>query len=134
MFLPSLSYLQDSEAQKSESKKKLSFLEKIVGRRRTSIPYSVRTNLRLRLFCLRPSRHSRCDGSSDRSFMVDPMTFIFFQPVLHDWCNKGCDMCCSVGGIVHIKEPLLLIEKRSSCSAAAGFLSLSEWSFTICPT
>ena len=24
-----------------------------------------------------------CDGSSDRSFMVDP-----FQPVFHDWCNK----------------------------------------------
>ena len=36
-----------------------------------------------------------------------------FQPVLHDWCNKGRGMCCSVCGMVHIKEPLLLIGKSS---------------------
>ena len=34
-----------------------------------------------------------------------------FQPVLHDWCNKGCDMCYPVCGMVHIKEPLLLIDE-----------------------
>ena len=33
---------------------------------------------------------------------VDPLSFFSFQPVLHDWCNKVC-------GIMHIKEPLLLI-------------------------
>ena len=26
-----------------------------------------------------------------------------FQPVLHDWCNKGCGMCNPVCGMVHIK-------------------------------
>ena len=41
-------------------------------------------------------------------------------------------MCYPVCGMVHIKEPLLLIDK-SSPMAVAGFLSLSEWSFTICP-
>ena len=34
--------------------------------------------------------HSWCDGSSDRSFMVDPLSYFSFQPVLNDWCNKGC--------------------------------------------
>ena len=39
-----------------------------------------------------------------------------------------------VWGLVHIKEPLLLIWK-SSIYGGSGFpLSLSEWSFTICPT
>ena len=27
------------------------------------------------------SIHSWCDGSSDRSFMVDPLNYFFFQPV-----------------------------------------------------
>ena len=34
---------------------------------------------------------------------------LFSQPVLHDRCNKGCGMCYPVCGMVHIKEPLLLI-------------------------
>ena len=52
--------------------------------------------------------------------------FIYrFQPVLHDWYNRGHGMCCSVCGMVHIKEPLLLIGKSCPC----GFpLLLSEWS------
>ena len=25
-----------------------------------------------------------------------------FQPVLHDWCNKGCGMCYPVCGMMHI--------------------------------
>ena len=54
------------------------------------------------------------------------------EPVLHDWCNKGCGMCYPVCGMMHIKDPLLLIGK-SSPSGGSGFpLSLSEWSFTIC--
>ena len=35
-----------------------------------------------------------CYGaSSDRSFMVDPLGYFSFQPVLHNWCNKGRGMC-----------------------------------------
>ena len=35
---------------------------------------------------------------------------------------------------VHINESLLLIGKRSPCGGSGFHLSLSEWSFTICPT
>ena len=51
------------------------------------------------------SLRSWCDGSSDRSFMVDPLSYFSFQPVFHDWCNKGRGMCYSVYGIMHIKKP-----------------------------
>ena len=61
--------------------------------------------------------------------------YFSFQPVLHDWFNKGRGMCFPVHGVVHIKDPLLLIGKSNSCSGGTGFpLSLPEWSFTICPT
>ena len=44
-------------------------------------------------------------------------------------------MCCPVYGMVHIKEPLLLIKKCIPCNGGRGFPpSLSEWSFTIRPT
>ena len=65
---------------------------------------------------------------------VDPLSYFSFQPVLHDWCNKGRGMCYPVYGMVHIKEPLLLIGKSSLCGGRGFPLSLSEWSFTICPT
>ena len=42
-------------------------------------------------------------GSSDRSFMVDPLSYFSVQPVLHDWYNKGCGMCYPVCEIMHIK-------------------------------
>ena len=51
------------------------------------------------------SVHLWRDGSSDRSFMVDPLTYFSFQPVLHDWCNKGRGMCHPVWGMVRVKEP-----------------------------
>ena len=73
------------------------------------------------------SVRSWCDGSSDRSFMVDPLSYFSFQPVLHDWFNKGCGMCYPVCGMVHIKEPLLVIGNSSP-------LLQSEWFFTICLT
>ena len=42
-------------------------------------------------------------------------------------------MCYPVSGVVHIKDPLLLIGKSSLCSCGSGFpFSLYEWSFTIC--
>ena len=59
---------------------------------------------------------------------------IHIQPVLHDWCNKGCGMCYRVCGMMHIKEPLLLIDKSSLCGGSRFPLSLSEWSFTMCMT
>ena len=54
--------------------------------------------------------------------------------MLHDWCNKGCGMCYPACGMVHIKEPLLLIGKSSLCGGSRFPHSLSEWSFTICVT
>ena len=53
----------------------------------------------------------------------NPLSYFSFQPVLHEWCNIGCGMCYSVCGMVHIKEPLLLIRKSSPCSDDNGFLS-----------
>ena len=65
---------------------------------------------------------------------VDPLSYFSFQPVLHDWCNKGRGMCYPVCGMVHLKEPLLLIDK-SNLYGGSGFpFSLSEWSLTICVT
>ena len=43
--------------------------------------------------------------------MVDLLGYFSFQPVPHDWYNKGCGMCHPVCGMMHIKEPLLLIGK-----------------------
>ena len=58
--------------------------------------------------------------------MVDPLSFFLFQSVFHDWCNKG--MCNPVCGMVHVKDPLLLVKKGSLCSGGSGFShSLSEW-------
>ena len=45
-----------------------------------------------------------------------------FQPVVHNWFIKGCGMYCSVYEKVHIKYPLLLIEKSSLCGGS-GFPS-----------
>ena len=65
---------------------------------------------------------------------VVPLSYFSFQPVLHDWCNKGRGMCYPVCGMVHIKEPLLLIDKSSLCGGSGFPFSLSEWSLTICLT
>ena len=55
--------------------------------------------------------------------MVDSLSYFSFHPVFHDWCNKGRGMCYPVCGMVHIKQPLLLIKKKVAHVAAAGFLS-----------
>ena len=52
--------------------------------------------------------------------MLSPLSYFLFQPVLNDWCNKGRGMCYPVCGMVHIKEPLLLIGK-SSLFGDSGF-------------
>ena len=98
--------------------------------------------------CFRLSKQTQGAGRSsevERSLMVrwvvgsilhglDPLSYFSFQPVLHDWCNKGRGMCYPVCGMVHIKEPLLLIGKSSPCGGSGFPLSLSEWSLTICLT
>ena len=50
---------------------------------------------------------------------MDPLSYFLFQPVLHDWRNKGRGMCYPVCWIVHIKEPA----ERVAHVAAVGFLS-----------
>ena len=66
--------------------------------------------------------------------MVDPFTYFSFQPLIHDWFNKNRGICYPVCGMVHIKEPLLLIGKSSPIGGSGFPLSLSDWSFTICLT
>ena len=58
--------------------------------------------------------------------MEDPLTFFSFQPMLHNWCNKGQGMCYSVSRMVPIKEPLLLIAKSRPCSGGGSRFSLAE--------
>ena len=77
------------------------------------------------------TRHSP-KGTSTFHFIC---SYFSFKPALHDWCNKCRGTCNPVCGMVHIKDPLLLIEKSSPCVGESRILlSLSEWSFTICPT
>ena len=57
---------------------------------------------------------------------VDPLSYFSFQPVLHDWCNKGRGMCYPVCRMVHIKEPLLLIDKSSLCGGSGFPFSLPD--------
>ena len=52
--------------------------------------------------------------------------------MFHNWCNKGRGMCYPVCGMVHVKDPLLLIENSSPCGSSRFPLLLSELSFTIC--
>ena len=55
--------------------------------------------------------------------MVDPLRYLSFQPVLYNLCNKGCGMYYPACGMVHIKDPLLLIGKKiAHVVVAAGFL------------
>ena len=47
--------------------------------------------------------------------MYHHVKYFSFHPVLHDWYNKAV-VCAILSGMVHIKEPLLLIGKSSPCS------------------
>ena len=44
--------------------------------------------------------------------MVNPLSNFPFQPVLHDWCNKGRVMCYPVCGTVHNKITLAANRKE----------------------
>ena len=94
---------------------------------------------RVFLVCLGAGRSSEVERSLMVRWVVgsilhgvDPLSYFSFQPVLHDWCNKGRGMCYPVCGMVHIKEPLLLIDKSSLYGGSGYPFSLSEWSLTIC--
>ena len=49
------------------------------------------------------------------------LSYFSFQPVLHNWCKEGSGMFYPVWGMVHIKDPLLLIKKNSLCSDGSRF-------------
>ena len=64
--------------------------------------------------------------------MMDPLNYFSFQPVIHNSFNKGHGTQCPVCGMVHIKDPLLLIDNSSPCSNCSGFpLSLCQWSVSV---
>ena len=87
-------------------------------------------------FCLlvniKPSAQYGAGRSSEveRSLMVRWVVGSILHGVLHDWCNKGRGMCYPVCGMVHIKEPVLLIDKSSLCGGSGFPFLLSEWSLT----
>ena len=73
-------------------------------------------NILLTFLLITLQRNIVCPGN--------PLSYFSFQPVLHDWCNKGHGMCYPVCRMMHVKQPLLLIDKSSLCDVvAAGFLS-----------
>ena len=75
------------------------------------------------LYGVRPMVKDLSD--SERGNPLPPLHGLFFpirQPVVHNWFIKGRGMYCSVYGKVHIKDPLLLIEKSSLCGGS-GFPS-----------
>ena len=59
---------------------------------------------------------------------------LFLVPASAPKCNKGRGMCYLVCGMIHIKEPLLLIGKSSICGGSGFPFSLLEWSLAICLT
>ena len=55
---------------------------------------------------------------------IDPSwCYFLFQPGFHDWCNKGRVICYPVCGMMHIKEPLLLIGNSSPCGFVSRYLN-----------
>ena len=64
---------------------------------------------------------------------VDPLSYFSSGQCSRTGVTKAV-VCAILSGMVHIKEPLLLIGKSSPCGCSGFPLSLSEWSFTICPT
>ena len=48
------------------------------------------------------------------SLLVDALSFISLQSVLHNWCKNGRGMCFPVSYTGHITGPLLLTGKSSA--------------------
>ena len=77
---------------------------------------------------------SWCDASSDRSFMGCTHWAMSRSSQCSTTGVTKAVVCYPVCGMMHIKEPLLLIEKSSLCGGSGFPPSLSEWFFTICLT
>ena len=69
--------------------------------------------------CMYVCERAERSSEVERSLMVQWVVGSILHGVYY---NKGCGMCYPVCGMVHIKEPLLLIRKSSLCGTA-GFLS-----------
>ena len=54
--------------------------------------------------------------------VVEMVCVLSLVQQVHNWFIKGRGMYCSVYGKMHIKDPLLLIEKSSLCGGS-GFPS-----------
>ena len=52
----------------------------------------------------------------------DATEVVTFQSVRHNWCNRGHGMWYPVCGIVHVKDPLLLIIKSAYKEGSMRFL------------
>ena len=51
---------------------------------------------------------------SGRMFMHSAVDIYFScQQLFHNWFNKHQGVCCPVCGMVHIKDPLLLVSKTA---------------------
>ena len=70
----------------------------------------------------------RCHRLSDQSHVENLLRYIWFQPLVHNWCNKGYHKCYPVCWMVLRDDPMLLIEREC---IKFPFM-LSEWSLTIC--
>ena len=53
--------------------------------------------------------------------MVNPLSYLSFSPMLHNWCNKGRTVYYPVCRLLHIKYLLLLIGKSSLLCDCRGF-------------
>ena len=62
---------------------------------------------------------------------VDPLSYILVPASVPTTGVTKAVVSCF--GMVHIKEPFLLIDKSSLCGGSGFPSSLSEWSLTICP-
>ena len=71
-----------------------------------------------------------CDGLSDRSFMGWTHWAISRSSQCSMTGVTKAVVCAILYGMVHIKEPLLLIKKSSLCGSSRFPFSLSEWSLT----
>ena len=93
---------------------------------------------------MHPAKGARRSSEVERSLMVrwvvgsilhgvDPLSYFSFQPVLHNWCNKGRGMLSCLWDGAY-KRTLLLIGSCSLCGGSGFPFSLSVWSLTICLT
>ena len=91
-----------------------------------------------------PESHKRAkaDDESDEEVSLQTKHGAMGRPIDQSWPGpielflipaSAPGLCYPVCGMVHITEPLLLIEKSIPCGSSGFPFSLSEWSFTICP-